>query len=67
MNINKKIVLRVPATSANVGPGFDSLGMALNIYTEVSFELSGSAEHNDPKKHRPNLKAAKKSTQTGKI
>ena len=40
MNINKKIVLRVPATSANVGPGFDSLGMALNIYTEVSFELS---------------------------
>lgn len=48
MNINKKIVLRVPATSANVGPGFDSLGMALSIYTEVSFELSGSAEHNDP-------------------
>ena len=26
------IKVRVPATSANLGPGFDSLGIALNIY-----------------------------------
>lgn len=26
---------RVPATSANLGPGFDSLGLALEIFTEV--------------------------------
>lgn len=50
MKSNKKIVLRVPATSANVGPGFDSLGMALNIYTEVSFEMTGSAKNNDPER-----------------
>jgi homoserine kinase len=32
------IKIRVPATSANLGPGFDCLGLALNIWNEVSFE-----------------------------
>ena len=32
----------VPATSANLGPGFDSLGIALNIYNEYEFELKES-------------------------
>jgi homoserine kinase len=27
---------RVPASSANLGPGFDTLGVALTLYTEVS-------------------------------
>lgn len=30
--------VRVPATTANLGPGFDTLGMALKLYTEVSME-----------------------------
>lgn len=30
--------IRVPATSANLGPGFDCLGLALNIWNEVAFE-----------------------------
>ena len=30
--------IRVPATTANVGPGFDSLGMALSIYNEIEVE-----------------------------
>lgn len=30
--------LRVPATSANVGSGFDSIGVALNLYNYVTFE-----------------------------
>ena len=30
--------MRVPATSANLGPGFDCLGLALNIWNEVTFE-----------------------------
>lgn len=34
------IKIRVPATSANLGPGFDCLGLALNIWNEVSFEAS---------------------------
>ncbi len=32
------IKLRVPATSANLGPGFDCMGLALNIWNEISFE-----------------------------
>lgn len=30
--------VKVPATSANCGPGFDVLGLALNLYNEFSFE-----------------------------
>jgi homoserine kinase len=32
------IKIRVPATSANLGPGFDCLGLALNVWNEVSIE-----------------------------
>ena len=34
------IKIRVPATSANLGPGFDCLGLALNVWNEVTFEPS---------------------------
>ncbi|MBM3125516.1 MAG: homoserine kinase [Chloroflexi bacterium] len=34
------IRIRVPATSANLGPGFDCLGLALNLWNEVTFEGS---------------------------
>ncbi len=33
-----KITVKVPATTANLGPGFDCLGMALPIYNEVTIE-----------------------------
>jgi len=33
-----KLTLRVPATSANLGPGFDCLGMALDIWATVTVE-----------------------------
>ncbi len=32
------IIVRVPATSANIGPGFDCLGLALNLYNTFYFE-----------------------------
>jgi homoserine kinase len=32
--------VRVPASSANLGPGFDALGLALNIHLECRFERS---------------------------
>jgi homoserine kinase len=32
----------VPATSANLGPGFDSLGLALDLHDELEAELAGS-------------------------
>lgn len=31
------ITVRVPATSANMGPGFDSLGIALKLYNDFGF------------------------------
>jgi len=35
-----KVVVRVPATTANLGPGFDSLGMAVDIWNEFTVERS---------------------------
>jgi homoserine kinase len=32
--------VRVPASSANLGPGFDALGLALNLFLECRFERS---------------------------
>lgn len=40
------IKIRVPATSANLGPGFDSLGLALDIYNYFTFEEGHSDEDN---------------------
>ena len=34
----KKVTVRVPATTANLGPGFDAFGCALKLYTDVTFE-----------------------------
>jgi homoserine kinase len=39
------ITVRVPATSANLGPGFDALGLALTLYDEVDAELAGDRVH----------------------
>lgn len=33
-----KIIVRVPATSANLGPGFDSIGVAFHLYLTVIVE-----------------------------
>lgn len=37
-----KIHVRIPATSANLGPGFDTLGMALSFYDEYEAEVIDS-------------------------
>ena len=37
--IKNTVTVRVPATSANCGPGFDCLGMALTLYNTFTFEL----------------------------
>jgi homoserine kinase len=43
-DIMKKFTVRVPATTANLGPGFDTLGMALEIFNE--FEVSVTEDKN---------------------
>ena len=35
------ICVKVPATTANIGPGFDCLGMALGLYNRIYFEEGG--------------------------
>ncbi|MEY2694382.1 MAG: hypothetical protein RL142_730 [Actinomycetota bacterium] len=41
--IGRKVSVKVPATSANLGPGFDTLGMALSFYDELEVEaVTGS-------------------------
>ncbi len=34
------VTVRVPATTANIGPGFDCLGAALTLYNKFTFSLS---------------------------
>ena len=34
------VVVRVPASSANLGPGYDAIGLALGIYDEVEVTLA---------------------------
>lgn len=36
----RTVDIRVPATSANLGPGFDALGLALSLYDEVEATLT---------------------------
>ena len=35
--------VRTPATSANLGPGFDTLGLALRLYDDLSARITGSS------------------------
>ena len=39
----KRISVRAPATTANLGPGFDCLGMALDLWAEVVVSASDEA------------------------
>eukprot|EP00980_Cylindrotheca_fusiformis_P006357 scaffold1356_cov123-Cylindrotheca_fusiformis.AAC.38 len=44
------VTVRVPATSANIGPGYDCLGVAVDLWSEVTveradkFEITGEGE-----------------------
>ena len=39
LEIGRRVTVKVPATSANLGPGFDTLGMALSFYDELVVEV----------------------------
>ncbi len=40
--MNTRVKVRIPATSANMGPGFDCLGMALDIWNTLELETGAS-------------------------
>lgn len=39
MSVISKVFVRVPATTTNLGPGFDCLGLALGLYNELVLEM----------------------------
>lgn len=41
--ISGPVRVRVPATSANLGPGFDALGLALALHDDVAAEVTAGA------------------------
>src|SRR5690554_6926395 len=34
--VGRTVTVKVPATTANLGPGFDTLGLALSLYDELT-------------------------------
>jgi homoserine kinase len=40
--VSGPVAVRVPASSANLGPGFDALGLALDLHDEISAEVVDS-------------------------
>src|SRR5205823_519852 len=40
--MQRRRLVRVPASSANLGPGFDVLAAALSLHTEVEVEETGT-------------------------
>jgi homoserine kinase len=45
MRAMKSVTIRVPASTANLGPGYDCLGIALGIANRVTVERATGAEH----------------------
>ena len=39
--MTRRVHVTIPATSANLGPGFDALGLALTLYNEVEVKPAG--------------------------
>jgi len=42
--VGRRVTVKVPATSANLGPGFDTLGMALSFYDELEVQVSADTK-----------------------
>ncbi len=40
-----KVTVQVPASTANLGPGFDSIGLALDLWNQASFMLTDDGFH----------------------
>jgi homoserine kinase len=42
--VGRRVTVKVPATSANLGPGFDTLGMALSFYDELEVQVTADSK-----------------------
>ena len=41
---NRTVIVKIPASTANLGPGFDSLGMALSLYAWIEMSAADRTE-----------------------
>jgi homoserine kinase len=41
---NRRVIVKVPASTANLGPGFDTLGMALSLYAWIEMSVADRTE-----------------------
>lgn len=41
---DRRVIVKVPASTANLGPGFDTLGMALSLYAWVEMSVPADGE-----------------------
>ncbi len=46
--MSRLISVRIPATSANLGPGFDSMGLALDLWNRFELHMGGKAGRTEP-------------------
>lgn len=44
MTLKDRMIIKVPGSTANLGPGFDSIGLAVNLYLTLEVELNESWE-----------------------
>lgn len=44
LSANPKVYVKVPASTANLGPGFDALGMALGLYAWIEMGIADNTE-----------------------
>ncbi len=47
----ESVSVRVPATSANLGPGFDCLGLALDMWATITLTADGPPHGDEPMAH----------------
>ena len=48
MSVTRRLILQIPGSISNLGPGFDSLALALNIHCRVSVTLLEKNDSNIP-------------------
>lgn len=48
MSRSNRLTFRVPASSANLGPGFDTLALAYKLYCKLTFEVDESINDSGP-------------------
>ena len=51
------MIVRVPASSANLGPGFDTLGLALSLYLDLTVEDSAEPAGDPTEEEHPGVRA----------